>query len=353
MSETGDSPDGPRPPRPGRARPPVTIDLEATHEDGQPGGPDTQPKRGFAARWPFLFPPVIGGVVTAALIAAIVVIVGLSRTPDDNDAAVAALRRDVDQLKSGMSRAEAPDPAIARIEARLADLDQRVAALTSKLSQPAAPDPSTTTALQELGRRVAALEAALRTNPADVAELERRVDALKERVDPPSVAPRVDLPGAIDSLRAAANRGRGFADELALVRSLGGNGAQLDAIAPFAAKGVPGGEQLAEEFPSVADAILRTATPESSDGILGRIGERARSLVTVRPSAPMEGSSTEAIVSRMLARAKEGDLEAALAEWKALPEAGRTASQAWARSVEARLELDQRIAVLASQERAP
>jgi hypothetical protein len=148
---------------------------------------------------------------------------------------------------------------------------------------------------------------------------------------------------AFAGLRAAAERGESFREELALLRLLGVDAAILAELDP-AKDGVPSKIALAAGFDAVADAIITASTPASGDAtMLERIWDQARSLVSIRPVGPIAGSTPEAIVSRMRAAVNGGDLSAALAERAALPEGGKSASSAWARDAEARLALDRAV----------
>jgi hypothetical protein len=58
----------------------------------------------------------------------------------------------------------------------------------------------------------------------------------------------------------------------------------------------------------------------------------------VQPAGPLEGSSNEAIVSRIRAALESGNLSDALSQWQSLPEPARNASAQWGQKLKTRVE---------------
>ena len=151
---------------------------------------------------------------------------------------------------------------------------------------------------------------------------------------------------AFAGLRAAAERGEPFREELALLRLLGTDAPELAELEP-SKNGVPSKSTLAASFDAVADATIAASAPARGDAtFIERIWDQARSLVSIRPVGPIEGTTPEAVVSRMRAAVEKGDLAAALAERAALPDASKSVSAAWARDAEARIALDRTLSGL-------
>ena len=81
-----------------------------------------------------------------------------------------------------------------------------------------------------------------------------------------------------------------------------------------------------------------------------RIVDRAKSLVRVRRAdLPANDNSTEAVVSRIDAQLKQGNLVAALDQAKTLSEKARQPAQDWLDRAAARAEVDRAIASLEQQ----
>jgi hypothetical protein len=148
------------------------------------------------------------------------------------------------------------------------------------------------------------------------------------------------------SLRRAVDSGRPFAAELEGAAALGPDAATTG-LRPYAATGIPSRETLRTDFARVADAIL-SATAPPDDSLFGRIVAGARGLVSIRPTAPLEGADPPAVVSRMEAAVARGDLAAALRERGTLPPAGKDASADWAARADARVAADTLLADAAS-----
>jgi hypothetical protein len=127
-----------------------------------------------------------------------------------------------------------------------------------------------------------------------------------------------------------------------MVAALGVSGEEIALLRPYAERGVPARAALVVDFPEVADRILEaTAVSDPGAGFVDRIVAGIGGLVSIRPAGPIAGTDPQAIVSRMLAAAEQGDLAAALAEREALPEAGLAASSDWATRATDRATLDE------------
>jgi hypothetical protein len=213
----------------------------------------------------------------------------------------------------GVADSSVPDnsEAVATLDQEVASLKESVARLSD--NEPAGSD----TALAD---RVEKIEAEL-AKPSDETRLARSIAAV--------------------GLRSAIDRGGPFDAELQAYLSVAPNDSAAGELSELASRGVPSQRRLEAAFPETAKAVLDATRPqEGGDGVFGRLMDSARSLVTVRPTGNVEGNTPEAIVARMEAKLREGDLTGVVTEWKALPEAGRKASQAFIGDVNRRLEAE-------------
>jgi hypothetical protein len=277
--------------------------------------------------------------------------------------------RDLPSLRTGVTdatrtatnavtTADGQTAAIDRLAASLANLEQRF--LTTAA---AGGDPAAVTRLnQDLAtfeQRIAALERA--GPPVQLTTLQRRVDELAQQVAnfattatalegdtadrdrTEAVARALALAG----LEAAAARGEPFAGQVAVLGQLGISPSALTALRAYATDPPPTAAELAAEFPAIADAVLAATTvTDPNANFIERLLGNARTVVTVRPTEPIEGTTPAAILSRMQAAADEGNFAAALAERDALPDAGQAASADWAARASARFALDAAVAQL-------
>lgn len=231
----------------------------------------------------------------------------------------------------------------AAIAAKLGDIDGRLGKLEADGSKIA----SNVSAIATLRDQVTSVEGSLK-------DFGTRLDTLTARPDPAAEVQKAARVVAIGALQQAAAQGGPFAADLAMLKALGSNQAELAELEPLAGKDTPSVAALQQQFPAVADAVLdATADLDPEAGLLDRLGALGSSLVSVRPTTVIEGETPEAVVSRMQAAVDAGDLAKALSERDTLPEAGKTASAAWAAAAGDRVSIDDLVNKLALSMTAP
>ena len=273
------------------------------------------------------------------------------------------------KLEQTLGGLAALDSRVAKIEQGAgvaAGLDARVVRLEK------APPPQTAAAPnnQPLIDRIAALETALRDTKgradaafdaaqknavpsAAVAADHKDIDALTTRVATLEQATKAaderiaraastgaDRAGRLAFvalvLRTAVERGDPFTTELAAVKPLLTDPAQVAPLEPFAAAGVPRGTALARELSQLAGPMLNAAgAPPREAGIFDRLTQGAEKLVRIRPINETPGDDPATVISRAEVKAANGDLAGALADLSRLPDAVRAPAQDWMKKVEA------------------
>jgi hypothetical protein len=213
--------------------------------------------------------------------------------------------------------------------------------------------------LDELGNRLDAVE---RLAPegseaaqAAAAAYERELAALREMFEGELAAleaQQADVgqmeADAAEAARAAAGRaalarvvtaldtGQPFAEPLAELQETTGIEVP-EALARAGAEGVPTLASLQEAFPPAARAALDAAIKAAvDDGSMTRLSAFLRSQLGTRSLEPREGDDPDAILSRAEAALKLGDIEGALSELDAMPEASASALAAWKEMANAR-----------------
>ncbi|MCW5713053.1 MAG: hypothetical protein KIT43_00870 [Bauldia sp.] len=249
-------------------------------------------------------------------------------TANGQTAAIDQLAASIASLEQRLltTAAAGGDPAaITRLNQDLAAFEQRIAAL-----ERAGPSTQLTTLqrrVDDLAQQVANFATTATAMQGDTAERERTEAAARAL--------------ALAGLEAAAARGEPFAGQIAVLSQLGIAPSALTALRAYASDPPPTAAELAAEFPAVADAVLQaTAVADPDANFIERLLGNARTVITIRPTEPIEGTTPAAILSRMQAAANEGNFAAALAERDALPDAGQAASAAWAARASARFALD-------------
>ena len=170
------------------------------------------------------------------------------------------------------------------------------------------------------------------------AALEMRIEAIEKTLDQPRDDVEVAVAIASAGLKAAIDRGGSFTAELDTLEGIKPDDPSIKELRAFAVTGVPSRARLVAEFPDVADTILAAVrTDDPNQSLTDRLLSSAFSAIQVRPV----GEGPDAVVARMEARLTNGDLAAAAAEWDKLPEPAKTASEAYKKSLDARIRVEQ------------
>jgi hypothetical protein len=146
---------------------------------------------------------------------------------------------------------------------------------------------------------------------------------------------------AVAVLTSQINSGVPYAGALTELASLTGKAAP-DALLASAETGLLTERDLLQNFAGPAqDAVAAEIRSDSGDGVFGSASARIEAILEGRPKTEQEGDDTVAIISRIEARLKEGDLAAALAEVDTLPEVAQTAMGAWVEQLRSRVGADE------------
>ncbi|MGQ8632792.1 COG4223 family protein [Agrobacterium sp. DKPNP3] len=240
---------------------------------------------------------------------------------------IAYLKTDIANLRQQIANAPAADSSA---------LEQRLAALEAKGEAPQA---------DGLAEKIAALESTLqseRSAQASVtADLTRRLSDAEAKINEPRDDIEVARAIASAGLKAAIDRGGPFLTELDTLSKVTPDDHAIASLRSFAATGVPSRSELMQKFPDVANAMLSAINqPDPNQGIMERLTESALSLVKVRPVGNIEGETPEAMIARMENKLRNGDLQGAALEWNGLPEAAKSASADYKKSLDARIEVE-------------
>ncbi|WP_434616956.1 mitofilin family membrane protein [Azospirillum sp. B2RO_4] len=266
-----------------------------------------------------------------------------------------ALKAQIQQIADRVGKLEQrPAAANGGNGADLSALTQRIDALEKR---PAA-STDAGDARKELADRIAALEqkvSAVSGNSQAAQELRSEVDQLKqqvtsvnkavsERQDAASTAQALVL--AAGQLRASLSGGQPFQQDLQAVRALNISDAgvtqPLDAVAPYAAKGIPTRAQLTDRFQPLAGEIVRADIRGEGNSWIDTAVGKLSTLVTVRQEGGgVVGTTATAIVARAEAALNEGNLAKAVEELSALQGPAAQAAAPWLADAKARLAADQ------------
>ena len=281
-------------------------------------------------------------------------------------AAVANLDKRVSALETSGGSSGELDKRVAALETANADNGPKAVAAAQTAQQAVQTDQQLTTQVKDLradidaargeipglAARVAKLETeAPKANDADLSALAARLDKIEAALAAPKSESRVapEKPAPADNASAIAiiageiedklAAGAPFGTEAAALQRLGVDPAQLASL-QAAAGGAPTGSALAESFDAVAPQVLAAASPAESGGVLDRLLAHIHGLVRVHVLGESAGDNPEAIVSRIGAECRRGDIAGAVAAFDKLPAAARQAAGDWPVKARARQAAD-------------
>ncbi len=236
--------------------------------------------------------------------------------------ALTALNRRSDDVAANAAnareRAEAADKAVTELRASVQDLPKNAAPGVAPAE------------LDELQKRIAALEQSAKTTRDDIANT-----IAKTSTAATDTAARLVLSAA--ALRDAALSGAPFTAELAQAKLLGGDDKALVPLESFAATGLPAQSALAQELRALLPGMVKASGAQApAGGFLERLEANASKLVHKIPMDAPVGDDAPAVLARIEIDATKADIAAALSDLGKLPDATRAPAQAWVAKAQAR-----------------
>ncbi|WP_376957407.1 mitofilin family membrane protein [Azospirillum sp. A26] len=273
-----------------------------------------------------------------------------------------ALRSQIQQLADRVGKLEQRPAAAGNGTASVdvSALTQRIDALEKRPA--ATPDTgaaaSAAEAQKALADRLAALEqkvTAASGNAQAAQQLRGEVDSLKQQVTSvnQAVSERQDAATAAQALvlaagqlRASLSGGQPFQQDLQAVRALNiadaGVTQPLDAVAPYAAKGIPTRAQLTDRFQPLAGEIVRAEIRGEGNSWIDSAVGKLSTLVTVRrEGGGVVGTTADAVVARAEAALAAGNLAKAVEELSTLQGPAAQTAAPWLADAKARVAADQ------------
>jgi len=258
--------------------------------------------------------------------------------------AVAKAASDLDALRQQV--AAIPTPAaidLAPLQAQVASLEDRIAAIGAGASGADATALAATisglesgigevrAALETLSRRTGTVEATVATLRGEVDATKSAVAAQTSMIGTSDIGPAVRLPLMVSGIESAFANGRPFSAELGGLTTLLPDLAVPDTMRAAASAGLPRPDAVATAFTEAVPAILAGRTATGSGDLTQDALDWAKGLLALRPVEETEGTTPEAIVSRLEAAVGRRDFVAAAALLDLLPEpmqagAGTTAT---------------------------
>jgi hypothetical protein len=231
------------------------------------------------------------------------------------------------QPAAPVSRDEAAESKPAGADKVVAGLAARVDELAARLD--AAPTAATAATkdlgakLDQLSQRLSALETRLAAPKAD----QRAQESRENGASPAQTAgARVVVAQSLTQSLAA---GRPLEQDIAALKALGVGDDGLAAFSPYAKAGAPSIALFVSQWSALRAKIVASEAPAAGGDWTDRLLARAKTLVRIEPTGAQSGASAAAVYSRVEAALKRGDLDAALRESDALPEAAKGVAADW------------------------
>ncbi|MDT8857561.1 hypothetical protein RNZ50_21450 [Paracoccaceae bacterium Fryx2] len=284
--------------------------------------------------------------------------------------AVAALRADLDarpvgatedQLAPMMSDIAAANAALTAAAEAATALEERMTRLEQLPIEGGGMSPAALFAMQsDLGGlkvQVEELRAATAAMPAEiVASVEAAQNRLTEaeananaiKAEAVATARAAISLAALSRVQAAIDSGSPYGEALT---DLATSGVEVPGILVGAAgKGLPTLPALIDQFSEPARAALEASLRANmGEQVTDRISAFLRSQTGVRSLSPREGDDPDAVLSRMEAALRAGDLAGAVALLDSLPPEGKAAMEPWTALATLRLQATQATADLAAK----
>jgi hypothetical protein len=138
---------------------------------------------------------------------------------------------------------------------------------------------------------------------------------------------------ALNTVRLALASGEPFSDALGAISGA----VDVPETLSSAADGIPTQAQLQDGFGAFARNALAASNRELAGDSAGeRVGLLLQDLIGSRSLTPQEGDSPDAVLSRVEAAVRNGDISGALSTIEALPESGKAALSDWSDLAQAR-----------------
>ena len=311
-------------------------------------------------------PYIFAGLIGAAAAVAVIVGLGLSGLAPQrrngapqstiasapSSAEVTAIEAQLDKIQRAL-QANGPGAGLATritdVETRTKALGDSVAALTHHVDEIAAATHDLTTDAKAAAAAAQEAKTAAQNQiqSGDLDQITRRVTALEEAVKaltgaargPASADDRVARAAvAAAALAAAVERGAPFRAELANVTALGADEHAIASLTPFADKGLPSVAVLGRELTQFLPALRQASAAAPKDGsLMARLEMNAQKLVHItRTNSASTADDPLSIVTRIDIEARAGDIAGALADIARLPPQTRALADDWVKKAEAR-----------------
>jgi hypothetical protein len=258
-------------------------------------------------------------------------------TDVDQRAVGDVFQSDLDELSTGY------DQRFSEIASQLENFDKRLAALEKSTIESAIPDELVAQYQDEVKRLKETLEAQRESLQQFMSETAETANEVTQR------AKDTVARGVLAQIRAAIDAGGPFDSAIKEFDEQVGQ-ALPNQLRSLAEEGVQTYQELRDSFAEAARSALNAARDElnENEGFTG-IGNYLRKQFQARSVSPKMGDDADAVLSRAEQALRENDLNGALNELDALPDAARDQMQPWIDQARQRQDALQQLDILSQE----
>lgn len=198
------------------------------------------------------------------------------------------------------------------------------------------------------------LEAQVQGLKAQITDIDAQMVSLKKlEQDAHETARRSALALAFSNLKRAMEQGSGFSNELEAVKRLSGEHSDLhqdfSLLEKLSNEGLTSEQSLMEAFPDLASKAIADESAVEDATAWDKLTQKARSTFRYRRTGDVKGDTSEAVLARMEHKFKQGHLEEVVSEASQLQPKAQQVIAPWLAKLKARLLVEQAMHKLEDQ----
>ena len=166
-----------------------------------------------------------------------------------------------------------------------------------------------------------------------------KIENMTKIAEKAEISEKIARSVAVSALQTSIEQNTPYMNALVSIETLTGPSEETSRLKELAASGnVPDLQALNIQFKSLANQLIPAMASDENAGVFDKLMTSAKSLIKVRSSTPISGTTAQAIVSRIDGKLASGDLAGVIEEWNGLPEESKAKGADWIEGVKTRME---------------
>lgn len=234
--------------------------------------------------------------------------------------------------------------AISSLDGRIETIEASIEAVESSVTKNPALDAvkSSVSALETqvgtVSESLSALNKSAASNSQTISSLTEQSETLENTVASVKASEKVARSVAVNALAAALENDDALSLPITSIKALVGETPETSRLEALNEQGIPSGKDLAASLAAFISTVRSPNAPPKDGSITERFWANARNMVAFRSSGPREGDDPLAILSRVEASVKVGNLASAKSEWEKLPADVSEKGASWLANLNTRIE---------------